>query len=137
MHINKNDFIKNIDSGKWFKKGNYLVKFKYSNDNLIGLWLSDYDPEGMCFTDQANKDWDIKDGKIIDYGAGVYHFGSIEGEIDSIYNEETGEIIVDKMKSIILNSWENKYYNVVTKEELDNIWDDIINKNFNKYEVLL
>jgi hypothetical protein len=95
--------------------------------------LSNDDWEGMCFCTQPDKDWDIKDGVFVNYGAGVYHFGATDEDKDSIYDEDTCELIVNKMKEVVLNAWENSYYKMVTKEELDEVWDKIVKNDTNDY----
>lgn len=117
----KEEFINQIKDGKWLKSKYYLIKFKYVDKHLAGLWLSVRDPEGMCYSEQSDKDWIIDNGKFTEYSAGVYNFGGAYGD-DSIYDEETGEIIIDKLKDVVLNSYENKHYNMLDSDEFDFIW---------------
>lgn len=133
---NKDSFKKAVQNGKWFKYKSCLVKYKYINNELVGLWLSDVSPDVMCFETYEEKDWDIVNGKFEGYIAGVYLFGEdIENSEDNIYNGN-GELIIDKVKEVIFNSHDNKDFNLVTEDELDYIWGLMMSNNLQNFEVL-
>lgn len=132
---NKKEFLEYIKEGKWFKNKGFICKFKQHGDLLVSLWLSNISSKGMCFEQQAGKDWDFKDGIFYDYSAGVYAFGSVEKDDTYIYGED-GTILESKMKDIILESYENKKYNLITKEELNLMWNKIENKDVDSLPIL-
>jgi len=133
----KEDFIKLVENGYWFKDGNRrLFKVKSKQTHLLFLWLSVNDWESMSFEEVRLSDFRIHEDNTVEiFSAGVYHFGSTSGnpsDDDYIYDED-GKLLVEKMKTVILNSVDNLHYDLVSKEELDRVWEQLEKNNLDDY----
>ncbi|ATF13635.1 hypothetical protein A616_17105 [Brevibacillus brevis X23] len=135
--MTKQEFLDTIADGKWFKVNGkygslYTVKMKANGQEIKALWLSKTDPQAMCFSDYGAKDWGIEDtGRMIIYGAGTYHFGSNETDIDSIYDEDYN---LDEalLFNVIINNADRGF---ITDEELKVVWAKLKDNNLDFEEI--
>lgn len=141
--MTKEQFLSSIQEGKWFTvKGRhgevYAVKMKEvqiaGRAVVYSLWLSYQDTEAMSFSEYVPTDWEWKDNAFVSYSSGVYHFGgSNVGQDDDIYDEETGELLEDKMKKIIL-AYAMKDF--ISEEELETVWSLLKEKKALTFDTL-